>query len=275
MRAKQDRIGDTERKRGMVVLIHGDASFAGEGIVQETLNLSQLAGYTVGGTLHIVVNNQIGFTTSTSEAKSSVYATDVAKMLQIPIFHVNGEDPEAVAQVVRLAMDFGVSSGATLSSTCTLIAVLATTKGRAVFTQPMMYRAIKARKPVREGYLDHLLELNGVTREEADEIAVRRQDHLERELSQATSETYQVLPETLRGIWTGFTGGRRRILATSTQASIGSRHRAVGKADGGARWLSSSSESRFGNATAAADGAWRKAPRLVGRRISGVRDTRG
>ena len=90
----------------MALLIHGDAAFAGEGIVQETLNLSQLPAYTVGGTLHVVVNNQIGFTTSPGEARSSVYATDVAKMLQIPIFHVNGEDPEAVAQVVRLAMDF-------------------------------------------------------------------------------------------------------------------------------------------------------------------------
>src|SRR5207244_2787532 len=90
----------------LTILIHGDASFAGEGIIQETLNLSQLRAYTVGGTLHVVVNNQLGFTTSPSEARSSTYVTDVAKMLQIPVFHVNGEDPEAVAQVVRLAMDF-------------------------------------------------------------------------------------------------------------------------------------------------------------------------
>ena len=106
MRAKQDRAGDFDRRRGMVILIHGDAAFAGEGIVQETLNLSELPAYRVGGTIHLVVNNQIGFTTTPQEGRSSVYCTDVAKLLQIPIFHVNGEHPEAVAQVLRIAMDF-------------------------------------------------------------------------------------------------------------------------------------------------------------------------
>src|SRR6185437_9671080 len=105
-RARQDCCGDKDHSHSLALLIHGDASFAGEGVVQETLNLSQLPGYSVGGTLHVVVNNQIGFTTGPDESRSTQYATDVAKMLQIPIFHVNGEDPEAVAQVVRLAMDF-------------------------------------------------------------------------------------------------------------------------------------------------------------------------
>ena len=106
VRAKQDRAGDHDRVRGMALLIHGDASFAGEGVIQESLNLSQLEAYRTGGTLHVVVNNQLGFTTPPEEARSSAYATDVAKMLQIPIFHVNGEDPDAVARVVRLAMEF-------------------------------------------------------------------------------------------------------------------------------------------------------------------------
>jgi 2-oxoglutarate dehydrogenase E1 component len=211
MRAKQDRARDTERKRGMVVLIHGDAAFAGEGIIQETLNLSQLAAYRVGGTLHIVINNQIGFTTSPEQAKSSVYATDVAKMLQIPIFHVNGEDPEAVAQVVRLAMDFRREFERDVVIDMWCYRRLGHNEGdEPLFTQPVLYRAIKQRKPVREGYLEHLLKLQGVTGDEADEIAVSRQEHLEQELSQATSDTYTAPSEAPRGIWSGYTGGPER-----------------------------------------------------------------
>src|SRR5215469_634475 len=208
MRAKQDRTGDTERQRGLVILISGDAAFAGEGVTQETLNLSQLDAYTVGGTLHIIVNNQIGFTTSSSETKSSIYASDIAKMLQIPIFHVNGEDPEAVAQVVHLAMDFRRTFKRDVVVDMWCYRRLGHNEGdEPFFTQPQMYRAIKQRKPVREGYLEHLLKLGGVTAEEADEIAVRRHDHLERELSQATSDSYKAPSDVPRGIWSGYVGG--------------------------------------------------------------------
>jgi 2-oxoglutarate dehydrogenase E1 component len=208
MRAKQDRTGDMERQRGLVILIHGDAAFAGEGVIQETLNLSQLNAYTVGGTLHIIVNNRIGFTTSPSETTSSVYASDVAKMLQIPIFHVNGEDPEAVAQVIRLAMDFRRTFKRDVVVDMWCYRRLGHNEGdEPFFTQPLLYRAIKQRKSVREGYLEHLLKLNGVTRQEADDIAVRRHENLERELSQATSDTYQVPSEIPRGIWSGYAGG--------------------------------------------------------------------
>jgi 2-oxoglutarate dehydrogenase E1 component len=208
MRAKQDRAGDSERQRGLVILISGDAAFAGEGVTQETLNLSQLDAYAVGGTLHIIVNNQIGFTTSPSETKSSIYASDIAKMLQIPIFHVNGEDPEAVAQVVHLAMDFRRTFKRDVVVDMWCYRRLGHNEGdEPFFTQPQMYRAIKQRKPVREGYLEHLLKLDGVTREEADEIAVRRHDHLERELSQATSDSYKAPSDVPRGIWSGYVGG--------------------------------------------------------------------
>ena len=111
MRAKQRRFKDGDRRLGVPVLIHGDAAFAGQGLVAETLNLSQLPGYRTGGTIHIVVNNQIGFTTAPSDSRSTRYCTDVAKMIEVPIFHVNGEDPEAVVYIGELAFDFRQTFG--------------------------------------------------------------------------------------------------------------------------------------------------------------------
>jgi 2-oxoglutarate dehydrogenase E1 component len=104
-RAKQDRADGTERRK-LPVLIHGDAALAAEGVVQESLNLAQLQAYTTGGTLHVVINNQIGFTTPPAQGRSAPYATSIARMLDVPVFHVNGEDPEAVAQAVSLAVEF-------------------------------------------------------------------------------------------------------------------------------------------------------------------------
>ncbi len=207
-RAKQDRADDSERVHGMALLIHGDAAFAGEGITQETLNLSQLAGYSTGGTLHVIINNQIGFTTSPEEGRSSAYATDVARMLQVPIFHVNGEDPEAVAQVVQLAMDFRLTFKRDVFIDMYAYRRFGHNEGdEPSFTQPTLYRAIGKRKSVREGYLDHLLKLNEISRDEADQIAAQRHDQLEKELSVAHSEDYRPPNEGLRGVWSDFTGG--------------------------------------------------------------------
>ncbi|MDX1962152.1 MAG: 2-oxoglutarate dehydrogenase E1 component [Pirellulales bacterium] len=212
-RAKMDRAEDFDRKRGLCVLIHGDAAFAGEGIIQETLNLSQLEAYKIGGTLHVVVNNQLGFTTDPSEARSCTYATDVAKMLQIPIFHVNGEDPEAVAQCVRLALDFRreFQRDVVIDMYCYRRRGHNETD-EPEFTQPALYRAIKQRKPVREGYLDHLLKLNEVSREEADHMADDERARLDKELSVAKSEEY-VRRNDVGGFWAFYIGGREREAA--------------------------------------------------------------
>ncbi|HSF60050.1 MAG TPA: 2-oxoglutarate dehydrogenase E1 component, partial [Candidatus Binatia bacterium] len=208
MRAKQDRVGDREKKRGLALLIHGDASFAAEGISQETLNLSQLEGYSVGGALHVIVNNQLGFTTSPAEARSSTYATDVAKMLQIPIFHVNGEDPEAVAQVVRLTLDFRYQFKRDVVIDMHCYRRLGHNEGdEPSFTQPVLYRAIEKRKSVRESYLERLLESGGLTSGEAEKIAADRIKKLEEDLSKARRPGYLPLTDALRGVWSGYTGG--------------------------------------------------------------------
>jgi 2-oxoglutarate dehydrogenase E1 component len=208
LRAKQDLSEDLERSQSCVFLIHGDAAFAGEGIVQETLNLSELPGYQTGGTIHIVVNNQIGFTTSPSDGRSCTYATDVARMLQIPIFHVNGEDPEAVAQVVRLAMDFRAKfhRDAVIDMYC--FRRRGHNEGdEPAFTHPVMYRSIRSRDTVYERYRDSLLNLRGVSREEADDIASKRSRLLEDELTHARTKGFKFLKDTGGGMWKGFFGG--------------------------------------------------------------------
>jgi 2-oxoglutarate dehydrogenase E1 component len=208
LRAKEDRMGDFAREKGMTILIHGDAAFAGEGVVQESLNLSQLHAYDTGGTLHIVVNNQIGFTTSPGEARSTTYATDVAKMLQIPIFHVNGEDPEAVAQVVKLSMEFRKTFRRDVVIDMYCYRKLGHNEAdEPAFTQPRLYRAIAARKPVREAYLERMLEMNKISREEADQIGERCRDRLEKELSEARSADYR-RPDHMRHTKGGYYGGK-------------------------------------------------------------------
>ncbi|HKY38748.1 MAG TPA: 2-oxoglutarate dehydrogenase E1 component [Polyangiaceae bacterium] len=207
-RAKQDRVGDLTRSKKIALLIHGDAAFAGEGVIQETLNLSQVDAHTTGGTIHVIINNQIGFTTPPSQARSTTYATDVAKMLQIPIFHVNGEDPEAVAQVIRLAMDFRDTflRDVVIDMYC-YRRYGHNESDEPSFTQPLLYAAIAERKSVREGYLDHLTKLGEVTVEEADKIAVERREHLERELSEARRKDYVRVQDWLGGFWKGYRGG--------------------------------------------------------------------
>jgi 2-oxoglutarate dehydrogenase E1 component len=209
VRAKQDRFGDKERKRGLGILIHGDAAFIGEGVVQETLNMSELPGYSIGGTLHVILNNQVGFTTGPQQGRSTIYASDVAKMLQSPIFHVNGEDPEAVAQVVNLAMDFRekFQRDVVIDMYCYRRFGHNETD-EPTFTQPLMYEAIKRQKSVRESYLERVLALGQITREEADAIEAKCRESLEGELATARSQDYKPLVQAFGGLWQGYVGGR-------------------------------------------------------------------
>ncbi len=211
-RAKQDRINDRAHEKVMTILIHGDAAFAGEGVVQETLNLSQLAGYKVGGTLHVIVNNQVGFTTTAEEGRSTTYASDVAKMLQIPIFHVNGEDPEAVAQVVDLSMEFRRKFQRDVVIDMYCYRRLGHNESdEPRFTQPIMYKAIDARPTIRDSYLDRLTQLGEVTRNEADEVADWRQQQLQQEFDAAKdAKTYKSDLQSLGGYWKGYYGGPER-----------------------------------------------------------------
>ncbi|WP_164102202.1 2-oxoglutarate dehydrogenase E1 component [Candidatus Laterigemmans baculatus] len=219
-RSKQDRRRDSKRQEGLTILIHGDAAFAGEGVAQETLNLSQLAGYHTGGTLHIVINNQVGFTTEPFQGRSTTYATDVARMLQIPIFHVNGEDPEAVAQVVSLAMDFRREFRRDVVIDLYAYRRWGHNEGdEPRFTQPLIYQAIDSRKSVRESYLQRLLELGEMTQEEADEIHRLRQEKLETEFE--ASHTQEFVPDlqTLGGCWQQYYGGPEPV-GVETQTGV-------------------------------------------------------
>lgn len=211
-RAKQDRVGDVTRSEAMTLLIHGDAAFAGEGVIQETLNLSELPGYTTGGTLHVIVNNQIGFTTPTDEGRSTTYASDVAKMLQIPIFHVNGEDPESVAQAVELAMEFRKEFHRDVVIDMYCYRRLGHNESdEPRFTQPLMYRQIDERPTVRDSYLKRLLKMSEISPEEADEIAEKRKQELNNDFDRAKKIQYKSDMNTMEGLWEGYYGGPERM----------------------------------------------------------------
>lgn len=208
LRAKMDMSGDTKREKGLCILVHGDAAFAGEGVVQETLNMSELNGYNVGGTLHIILNNQVGFTTDPSDARSTTYATDVAKMLQVPIFHVNGEDPAAVAQVVRMALDFREKYQRDVVIDMYCYRKFGHNESdEPEFTQPLMYKNIKKRKSIFENYLDSLLALRGITKEEADQIVSERKQILDKELEIARKPSFIRCVDDPIGVWKDHFGG--------------------------------------------------------------------
>jgi 2-oxoglutarate dehydrogenase E1 component len=169
VRAKQDIIDEPETFTVLPLVIHGDAAFAGQGVVAETLNLSNLKGYRVGGTVHLVINNQVGFTTNPDAARSSEYATDVAKMVQAPIFHVNGDDPEACVRVARLAFGFRMAFHKDVVIDMWCFRRFGHNEGDdPSYTQPRMYRQIEGRRSVRKLYTESLVTRGDITLEEAE-----------------------------------------------------------------------------------------------------------
>ena len=189
VRAKQDKLraaaGDTSVDEQssfpvMPILLHGDAAFAGQGVVSETLSLSLLKGYRTGGTIHIIVNNQVGFTTSPSAARSSTYSTDIAKMIQAPVFHVNGDDPEACVRVARIAFEYRQ----TFNKDVVIDMICYRRRGHnegdePSFTQPLMYKLIDAKRSTRKLYTEALIGRGDITVEEAEEVLRDYQQQLE------------------------------------------------------------------------------------------------
>ncbi len=186
-RARQRIRGDTEtRKRVLPLLIHGDAAFAGQGVVAETLNFSQLPGYTTGGTVHIVINNQIGFTTEPEEARSTRYCTDVAKMIEAPVYHVNGDDPEAVCMVAQLALEFRERFGRDI-----VIDMYCYRKhghnetDEPAFTQPLLYKKIAGHPQISAVLIQKLIAEGTIDIAEADAVRTEYTAALEKNFEQA------------------------------------------------------------------------------------------
>ncbi|MCA8916945.1 MAG: 2-oxoglutarate dehydrogenase E1 component, partial [Planctomycetes bacterium] len=208
VRAKQDRVQDFDREKGAALIIHGDAAMIGEGVVQETFNLSELGAYHTGGAIHIVLNNQIGFTTPPEQDRSSTYATDVAKMLQIPIFHVNGEDPEAVAQAVRTALDFRQQFKRDVVIDMYCYRLRGHNEGdEPSFTQPVMYKEIRQREEVRDRYLHKLMESGGISEAEAEEIKAHPKAFFDEELLAARRKSRIFNKNQLEVVWSSYKGG--------------------------------------------------------------------
>ncbi|MBB4960150.1 2-oxoglutarate dehydrogenase E1 component [Micromonospora polyrhachis] len=182
VRAKQDRIDlKLEGYTVLPVLVHGDAAFAGQGVVAETLNLSQLRGYRTGGSVHVVVNNQVGFTTAPEHSRSSLYSTDIARMIEAPIFHVNGDDPEAVVRVARLAFQYRQA----FNKDVVIDLVCYRRRGHnegddPAMTNPLMYSIIDAKRSVRKLYTEELIGRGDITVEDAEELLRDFQAQLER-----------------------------------------------------------------------------------------------
>jgi 2-oxoglutarate dehydrogenase E1 component len=203
VRAKQDLLQDRERKRCMGILLHGDAAFAGQGLVSEIIEFCDLEGYKTGGTIHLIINNQIGFTTSPVSARTGPYCSDIAKSNQAPIFHVNGDDPEAVVAAAELAMEYrqAFESDVIIDLFC-YRRYGHNESDEPAFTHPIMYRAIAEHPTTRAIYAEKLIDDGVITREEADASVANYIERCEKEFAEA--DRYQPdEADWLEGTWSG------------------------------------------------------------------------
>ena len=192
VRAKQDRLNVKNAYSVLPILLHGDAAFAGQGVVAETFQLSQLAGYRTGGTVHIVVNNQVGFTTSPHASRTSRYSTDMAKIIQAPVFHVNGDDPEACVRVARLAFEYRQAFNKDVVIDMVCYRRRGHNEGdEPSFTQPLMYKLIDSKRSTRNLYTEALIGRGDISGEQADELAREYQAQLEA----VFAEVHNIEPE--------------------------------------------------------------------------------
>ncbi|MEQ8353087.1 MAG: 2-oxoglutarate dehydrogenase E1 component [Leptospiraceae bacterium] len=208
VRARQRVNHDEERKKYLPVLIHGDAAFIGQGVVAESLNFMNLQGYRLGGCLHIIVNNQIGFTTVPSESRSTAFATDLAKGFQIPIFHVNGDDPDAVFRVARLCMDYRLTFGKDAIIDLICYRKLGHNEtDEPAFTQPRMYDKIKNHPSVATLYEKKIGRSEEITEDEIEFIKNGINEGLEQSFKKARQSNQRMQVDTLRGVWSDYTHG--------------------------------------------------------------------
>ena len=201
-RAWERRLNDTEERRKVLpVLIHGDASFIGQGVVMETFNLSQLPGYRTGGTVHIVINNQIGFTTSPSDGASTTYCTAVAKMLGVPIFHVNGDDPVAAVMTIQLAFEFRQQFQRDVVVDMFCYRRHGHNEGdEPRFTQPLMYSAIEDHPPISDIFFGHLVKFGDITPEEVRAFRAEFEERLNNALLKSKVATKTIVPKLRRSL---------------------------------------------------------------------------
>lgn len=205
VRAKQDR---KKRTNVMPLLIHGDAAMMGQGVVPETLNMAGLEGYSTGGTIHVVVNNQIGFTTIPRDSRSTRYCTDITRMMKVPVFHVNGEDPEAVIQVTRLAVEFRERFQKDVVIDMYCYRKYGHNEGdEPRFTQPMMYALIDKKPTVRQAYVAQLVDAGEITKEQAEQIAIESKAKLDIALDEARKGDWLKKPNAMEGLWIPYYGG--------------------------------------------------------------------